>query len=42
MLPVKYQPNRNSGSGEEVVFTIYGHGCHLAIRIKIILAIFVP
>ena len=43
MLPAKYQPNRLVGSGVEViqmVFTIYGHDCHLEFRIKTILAIF--
>ena len=31
MLPAKYQPNRHSGSAEEVVemFLPYGHGGHL-------------
>ena len=36
MLPAKYQPNPLGGSGEEVirmVFTIYGHGCHLEFQI---------
>ena len=36
MLPAKYQPNRPSGSGKEVirmVFTIYGHGGHLELPI---------
>ena len=36
MLPAIYQPNRLSGSGEEVVrlvFTIYGHGGKLEFRI---------
>ena len=36
MLEAKHQPNRPSGSGEEVVrmdFTIYGHGGHLEFRI---------
>ena len=36
MLPAKYQPNRPSGSGVEVirmVFPIYGHGGHLEFQI---------
>ena len=36
MLPAKYQPNRPSGSGVEVIwmiFTIYGHGGHLEFQI---------
>ena len=34
MLLAKYQPNKSSGSGEEVVlmvFTIYGHDGNLEI-----------
>ena len=34
MLPVKYQPNRSRGSGEE--FVIYGHGGHLEFQIMTI------
>ena len=41
MLHAKYQQNRSSGSGEEVVcmcFTIYGHDSHLEFRIIALLA----
>ena len=34
MLPAKYQPNKPSGSGEDVVlmvFTIYGHDGNLEV-----------
>ena len=37
MLSAKYQPNQQSGSGEEVTcmfFTIYGHGVHLEFRLN--------
>ena len=43
MLPAKYQPNPPGGSGEEdflIVFTIFGHGGHLELRIKTILVTF--
>ena len=29
MLHAKFQDHRTSGSGEEDVFTIFGHGGHL-------------
>ena len=29
MLHTKFLGNRPAGSGERVVFNIYGHGCHL-------------
>ena len=38
MRHAKYQPNWPTGSEEEIVcmvFTIYGHGCHLEFRIMI-------
>ena len=41
MLHAKYQPNRPSGSGDEVVlmdFTIYRHDCLLEFRIMTLLA----
>ena len=41
MLHAKYQPNWHSGSGEEVIstlFIIYGHGGHLESRIMTFLS----
>ena len=39
MLPAKYQLCRHGGSGKEVikmVFTIYGHGYHLAFPFMVL------
>ena len=36
MLLTRFQGNRPGGSGEEDVFTIYGHGGHLGHVTKLI------